>query len=121
MTNRLLISAQVMISQIKFEPYIGFYADSAEPVWDSLSPALSCPPCSLSLSRNKLTLMGRLGGSVSWASDFGSGHDLAVRDFEPCVGLCADSSEPEACFGFCVSLSLCPSPTCALSLSAYQK
>ena len=34
-------------------------------------------------------------------SDFGSGHDLTVRGFEPHVGLCADSSEPGACFGFC--------------------
>ena len=24
--------------------------------------------------------LGRLGGSVGWASDFGSGHDLAVCD-----------------------------------------
>ena len=46
---------------------------------------------------------GRLGGSVVWASDLGSGHDLAVRGFEPRVVLCADSSEPGACFGFCVS------------------
>ena len=33
----------------------------------------------------------------------------------PRIGLCADSSEPGACFRFYVSLSLCPSPTCALS------
>ena len=39
-------------------------------------------------------------------SDFGSGHDLTVCEFEPRVGLCAHSSEPGACFGFCVSLSL---------------
>ena len=25
--------------------------------------------------------------------DFGSGHDLAVRGFEPLIGLCADSAE----------------------------
>ena len=43
-------------------------------------------------------MLGRLGGSVGWASDFGSGHDLAVREFEPRVGLCADRSEPGACF-----------------------
>ena len=55
-------------------------------------------------------LAGRLGGSIGWASDFGSGHDLTVREFEPRVGLCADSSEPGACFGFCVSLFLYPSP-----------
>ena len=39
-------------------------------------------------------------------SDFGLGHDLTVCGFKPRVGLCADSSEPGACFGFCVSLSL---------------
>ena len=43
-------------------------------------------------------------------SDFGSGYNLAVCGLEPRVGLCADGSEPGACFGFCVSLSLCPSP-----------
>ena len=65
----------------------------------------------------KLGRLGRLGGSVGWASDFGSGHDLTVRGFEPRVELCADSSEPGACFRFCVSLSLCSSPVHALSLS----
>ena len=48
-------------------------------------------------------------------------HDLAVPEFKPCIGLCADSSEPGACFGLCVSLSLFPSPTHALSLFASQK
>ena len=43
---------------------------------------------------------------------FGSGHDLTVREFEPRVGLCADRSEPGACFGSCVS----PSPILSLSL-----
>ena len=54
-------------------------------------------------------------------SDFGSGHDLSVGEFKPCVGLCADSSEPGACFRFCDSLTLCPSPAHALSLSVSQK
>ena len=63
---------------------------------------------------------GCLGGSVSWASDFGSGHDLAVCEFKSHVRLCADSSEPGACFRFCVSLSLCPSPF-MLCLSLSQK
>ena len=49
---------------------------------------------------------GRLGGSVGWASDFSSSHDLVVCEFEPHVRLCADSSEPGACFGFCLRLSL---------------
>ena len=39
------------------------------------------------------------------------------REFEPRVRLWADGSEPGACFRFCVSLSLCPSPVHALSLS----
>ena len=64
---------------------------------------------------------GRLGGSVGGASDFGSGHHLAVREFQPHDGPCADSSEPGACLGFCVSLSLCPSPTHTLSLSKINK
>ena len=63
--------------------------------------------------------------ALNWAtwvaqSDFGSDHDLRVYGFEPCVRLCADSSEPGACFGFCVSLSFCPSPALSLSLSLSQ-
>ena len=53
--------------------------------------------------------------------DFSSGHDLTIREFEPRVGLCADSSEPGARFGFWVSFSLCPSPARALSVSVSQK
>ena len=37
---------------------------------------------------------GRLGDSVGEASDFGSGHDPTVREFEARVGLGADGSEP---------------------------
>ena len=59
---------------------------------------------------------GRLGGSVSWASSFGSGHDLMVCRFEPCIGLYADSSEPGACSDS-VSLFLCPSPARSRVLS----
>ena len=73
--------------------------------------------------RRKVSAEGA-GGSVGSACDFGSGHDLSVREFEPRVGLWADSLEPGACFGFCVSLSLCPSPPppiCTLSLSLSQK
>ena len=72
--------------------------------------------CHILLVRSKSPI-GRLGGSVGEASNFGSGHDLAVRGFEPRVGPCADSSEPGARFGVCVSLSLCPPPTHALSVS----
>ena len=44
------------------------------------------------------------------------GHNLAIREFEPRVGLWADVSEPGACFRFCVSLSLSAPPPFMLSL-----
>ena len=50
--------------------------------------------------------LGRLGGSVGEATNFGSGHDLPVCGFQLRIGLCADSSEPGACFRFCLPLSL---------------
>ena len=39
---------------------------------------------------------GRQGGSVCWASDFGSGHDLEVCDLSPTAGsvLTAQSLDP---------------------------
>ena len=60
--------------------------------------------------------MSRTGDS--WAAqsvkcptlDFGSGHNLMVREFKPCVGLYADSAEP-AWDSLSFSLSLCPSAT----------
>ena len=64
-------------------------------------------------------LQGCLGGSVRWASGFGSGHDLAIRfvSLSPASGsvLTAQSLEPAS---DCVSLSisLCRSPACTLSL-----
>ena len=65
-------------------------------------------------------LKGRLGGSVGEVSDF---VILRFVKFEPRVGLCADSSEPEACFRSCVclSLSLSALPTHTLSPSLSQK
>ena len=61
-------------------------------------------------------MLGHLGGSVGLASDFGSGHDLTVCEFEPRVGLCADtwSLEPAS---DPVSPSLSAPPLLALSLS----
>ena len=63
---------------------------------------------------NKFTKIGAPGwlSQLSVVSDFGSGHDLTVFEFELCVGLSADSSEPGACFRFSFSLSL------SLALSA---
>ena len=64
---------------------------------------------------------GCLGGSVDSVSNLNSGHDIMAGEFKPRVGLCADGSDPGACFRFClplsalprsrsVSVSLCPSP-----------
>ena len=58
--------------------------------------------------------MGHPGGSQS---DCHSGHDFMVREVKPRVGLCADSSEPGACFGFWVSLSAPTLLVLSLSLS----
>ena len=33
--------------------HVGLHADSMESAWDSVSPSLSAPPCSHSLSQNK--------------------------------------------------------------------
>ena len=46
---------------------------------------------------------------------------LRVCEFESRVRLCADSSEPGACFGFCVSLSLPLVCSHTLSLSKVNK
>ena len=62
---------------------------------------------------------GAWRGSVGCQTS--SGHDLAVREFKPRVGLCADGSEPGACFRFSVSLPLCPSPTRVRTHTLSQK
>ena len=46
--------------------------------------------------------------------DFGSDHDLTVHGFQSRVELCADSVEPA---WDSLSLSLCSSPACTLSVS----
>ena len=50
--------------------------------------------------------------------DFGSGHDLAVREFEPRVGLWAQNLEPAS---DSVSPSLSAPPLFMLCLSLSQK
>ena len=47
--------------------------------------------------------------------DFGSGLDLTVCDFEPRIGLHANSAL--GILSLSLSLSLCPSPICGYSLS----
>ena len=64
--------------------------------------------------------LGHLGGSVSWAPDFSSGHDFTVREFKPLVGsvLTAQSLEPAV---DSVSPSLSSHPLLTLCLSLSQK
>ena len=49
------------------------------------------------------------------ALDFGHGHDLMVRQFEPCIRLCADNAEP--LWDFSLPLSLSAPLQLALSFS----
>ena len=66
---------------------------------------------SYSFKRN--SLWGHLGGSVSWASASGSGHDLWVLGSSSTLGFLL-SREPAS-----ISLSLCSSP-CSHTLSFSQ-
>ena len=65
----------------------------------------------------KPVFLGHLGGSVSWVSDFGSGHDLMVMSLSPASGsvLTGHSLEP-ALDSVSPSLSA-PHPLFILSLS----
>ena len=123
---KLLTSAQVMISWfLSSSPALSSLLSVQSLLQILCLPLCPSPACALSLSvsisLSKNIKKGRLGGSVGWAADFSSGHDLAVREFGPRVGLCADSSEPGACFGFCVSLSLSAPPPLTLCVSHSQK
>ena len=68
--------------------------------------------------------MGLPGGTVGRVADLGSGHDLTVRELEPRIGLCADGSEPGACFiqisGLPVSLPL-PRLCCVSLKNKYKR
>ena len=63
---------------------------------------------------------GKAEGAPGWLSQLGI-QLQRVEEFEPRTALCADSSDPGACFGFCLSLSLpLPCSRC-LSLSLKNK
>ena len=110
----------ILISQSKFLTFLL----TCSPMKQSLNNT-DCTLCSVSQRwinvKKKFFFKGRgsLSVSVGWESDFGLGHDLEVSEFEPQFGLCADSSEPGACFGFCLPLSL-PFP-CSCSVCVFQK
>ena len=61
-------------------------------------------------------------GALIWGAQsvkcltFGSGHDLMVREFEPRVGVCADSEKP-AWDSLFLSLSFSLAPAHAVSVS----
>ena len=109
-------STQVMIScLVGSSPAWGsvLTAGSLEPVLDSASPSLAVRPLLMlcfSLSLKKWIKTGAPGWLSRLSVRLRSGHDLAIHVFEPRIRPCADSSEPGACFRFCVSLSLWPSP-----------
>ena len=65
----------------------------------------------------EITQEGRLSGSVGYASDFGSGHDLPVHGFQPWAGsaLTAQSLEP-VCDSVSLFLSAPALLVCSLSL-----
>ena len=74
------------------------------------------------MSASRVLIRGRQSGGAwvaQWvkhlALDFGSGHDLTVREFEPRVGLCAEGAEP-AWDPLSLSLSLCLFPALSRSL-----
>ena len=70
----------------------------------------------ISVAFNNKHLLGRLSGSVGWASDFSSGHDLTVCGFKPHIGaLCWQLRAWSLLWILCLPLSM-PLPTCALSV-----
>ena len=103
-------------------------AVSMEPTLVPLSPlslsaplflSLPSPAHSLSFSLSKINK--HWGAWVAQLVKRPTSAQVMISHFEPRIRLCADSSEPGACFRFCVSLALCPSPARTLSLSKINK
>ena len=116
-------SAQVMISQLmSLSPMLVsvLTAQSLDPASGSVSPSLSAPPLLvLSLKNKKIKNIKNLQGT--WVAQSDKRLTSAQVTISRFVGLspvsgCASSWEPGARFGFCVLLSLRPTPACALPL-----
>ena len=69
------------------------------------------------LQTSETTISGDGGAWVAPTLDICPGHDLRVRGFKPCIGLCTDSVEPAWDSLF---LSLCPPPTPTPTLKIYK-
>ena len=108
-------------------PFLGESADGILENWQKLTKGKNSYQSQLSqvslsvVADQEMKIKNSYWGAPGWRSRLSlrlqPGHDLAVGEFEPRVRLWADGSGPGACFRFCVSLSLCPSPVHALSLS----
>ena len=88
--------------------------------WGSTDDSLFWPPLlSLSNLAQRSVTQGRLGGSVSWASKFYSGHDLLVCGFEPHIDPRISPRWQLGAWSLLqiLCLPLCPSPAHPLSLS----
>ena len=59
------------------------------------------------------------GGSAGQASDFSSGHDLMVCEFEPCISVYSNNAEPA--LDSLSPVSLCPYPTHTLSFKKKKR
>ena len=71
------------------------------------------------MDNTEIIFVGCLGGLIIQASDFGSGHNLMVHEFQPrIIGLSAVSTVPAS---DPLSPSLSASPRLAGSLSLSQK
>ena len=68
------------------------------------------------LQTSETTISGNGGAWVAPTLDICPGHDLRVRGFKPCIGLCTDSVE-SAWDSLSPSLSALPMLSLSLSLS----
>ena len=94
------------------------------PSWDSVSFSLSALAHLCHVSLNKKFKQSKMGvpGWLSQVSDFGSGHDLRVHEFEPHIELSVVSAEPTSDFlSPSLSLPLLCLHVLSLSLSKMNK
>ena len=114
-------SAQVMVSRsVSSSPASGSVLTPGilQPALDSVSPSLSAPPPLTLCLYQKINKLGAPGWRSRLSVRLQPGYDLAVREFEPRVGLWADGLEPAS---NSVSPSLSAPPPFMLCLSLSPK